>query len=168
MIKTLLQKWQKKLGLAEDYIESNEQKRSSLVGLNNGYYVGLDNADELFIKETEIIKKLANQESCVIIGRCADFILNDRKDVIKVFIYSNMENKIKRAVEIYGLDRAKAEREIKRIDKLRANHYKHYTEKEWNHPVNYDICINSDILGVEKSADLICQMLQSKNEMVKK
>ncbi len=152
----------KETGLSEEYIENNEQKRGSLAGLNNGYYVGLDNSDELFIKEAELIKKVANQESCVIIGRCADFILKDKKNVIKVFIYGNKEDKIKRATEIYGLEKAKAEKEIKRIDKLRANHYKHYTEKEWSNHSNYDICINSNTLGVEKSADLICEIIQQK------
>ncbi len=156
----------KETGLAEEYIENQEQKREVLAGLNNGYYVGLDNSDELFIKEAELIKKVANKESCVIIGRCADFILRDRNNVIKVFVYANQEDKIKRAVEIYELDKAKAEKEIKRIDKLRANHYKHYTEKKWNDHSNYDICINSDTLGVEKSADLICEMVQNKSAML--
>ena len=128
--------------------------------MNNGYYFGLNNADELFIEESKMIKEVADTESCVIIGRCADFILKDRKNVFKVFIYSNMEDKIKRATEFYGFDKNKAEKEIKRIDKLRANHYKYYTEKEWSDHSNYDVCINSDTLGVEKSADLICEMVK--------
>ena len=73
-----------------------------------------------------------------------------------------MKNKIKRTTEIYGLDKSKAEKEIKRINKLRANHYKHYTEREWSEPSNYDICINSDTLGVEKTADLICEIIKQK------
>lgn len=150
----------KETGLSEEYIENHEQKRTNLAGLNNGYYVGLDNSDELFIKESELIQKVAKKESCVIIGRCADFILKDQKNVIKVFVYANQENKIKRAVEFYGLNQTKAEKEIKRIDKLRANHYKHYTEKEWNNHKNYDICINSGTLGVEKSAELICELVR--------
>ncbi len=154
-------------GLSEEYIESNEQKRDILAGLNNGYYFGLDNSDELFIKESEMIKEVASKESCVIIGRCSDFILKDRENVIKVFIYSDMEDKIKRATEIYGFDTNKAEKEIKRIDKLRANHYKYYTEKEWSDHSNYDICINSDALGVEKSADLICSMIKEKETKLK-
>ena len=153
-------------GLSEEFIKNNEQKRDALADLNNGYYFGLNNADELFLKESEIIKNTAEKESCVIVGRCADFILNDRKDVTKVFIYSNMENKVKRATEFYGLDKAKAEKEITRINKLRANHYKHYTEKEWNNPNNYDICINSDTLGVEKSADLICEIVNKKTDQL--
>ncbi len=149
-------------GLSEEYIENNEQKRDILSAINNGYYFGLNNSDELFIKESELIKEVADKESCVIVGRCADFILQDRDNVIKVFVYSNMENKIKRATQIYGLSTNKAEKEIKRIDKLRANHYKYYTEKEWSNHSNYDICINSDKLGVEKTAELICEMIENK------
>lgn len=151
-------------GLSEEYIENNEQKRDSLASLNNGYYVGLNNADELFIKESELIKQVAQRESCVIIGRCSDYILKDKENVIKVFVYSDMKNKIKRATEIYNLSKQKAEKEIKRIDKLRANHYKYYTEKDWNNHSNYDICINSDVLGVENSANLICQIVKEKEK----
>ena len=73
-----------------------------------------------------------------------------------------MKNKIKRATEIYGLDKKNAEKEITKINKLRANHYKHYTGNEWNSPENYDICVNSDTLGVEKTAEIICEMTKNK------
>lgn len=158
--KEFIEKLATETGLSEEYIESHEQKRDVLDGFNNGYYFGLNNADDLFIKESELIKEVAEKESCVIIGRCADFILQDKENVLKVFIYSDMEDKIKRATEIYGFDKEKAEKEIKRIDKLRANHYKYYTEKQWDSHANYDICINSDTLGVEKSADIICEMVK--------
>ena len=154
-------------GLSEEYIENNEQKRDVLASLNNGYYSGLNNSDELFIKESELIKEVADKESCVIVGRCADFILADRENVINVFVYSDMNDKINRATTYYGMDKAKAEKEIRRIDKLRANHYKYYTDKDWDNYSNYDICINSDAFGVEKSADLICELVESKLEMVK-
>ena len=160
--KEFVAKLAEETGLSSEYIENNEQKRGALETLNNGYYSGLSNSDELFIKESELIKKVASENSCVIVGRCADFILKENKNVFKVFVYSNMENKIKRTTNIYGLDKNKAEKEINRINKLRANHYKYYTEKDWNNPENYDICINSDSLGVEKAADLICEMLKEK------
>ena len=149
-------------GLSEKYIESTEQKRETLANLNNGYYNGLDNSDELFVKEANLIKELADKESCVIIGRCSDFILKDKENVVKIFIYGTMENRIKRAVEFYGFDKSKAEKEIKKIDKLRANHYKFYTNRVWDEHSNYDIAINSDYLGVEKTADLICEMIKEK------
>ena len=160
--KEFVAKLAEETGLSSEYIENNEQKRGALETLNNGYYSGLSNSDELFIKESELIKKVASENSCVIVGRCADFILKENKNVFKVFVYSNMENKIKRTTNIYGLDKNKAEKEINRINKLRANHYKYYTEKDWNNPENYDICINSDSLGVEKAADLICEMIKEK------
>ena len=147
-------------GLAEEYIESNEQKRDALSILNNGYYAGFNNSDDLFIKESKLIKEVAEKESCVIVGRCADFILKDNENVISIFVASSMDDKIKRAVEFYNLDKVKAEKEINRINKLRANHYKYYTEKEWKDPSNYDICINSDSIGVENAANLICEIVK--------
>ena len=149
-------------GLSQDYIEENEQKRGVLASLNNGYYSEFNNADELFAKEAEIIKDIASKESCVIVGRCADRILENNSNILKVFIYSDIDNKIKRATTYYGLNKEKAKKEIERIDKQRANHHKYYTGKEWKDLSNYDICINSDALGVEKTADIICEMIQER------
>ena len=157
--KEFIEKISENTGLSTEYIESNEQKRTALDNFNNGYYSGLNNADDLFIKESNLIKKLANKESCVIIGRCADFILKDNKNVVKVFINNSMENKIKRATEFYGMNKEKAEKEIARINKLRANHYKYYTEREWKDPSNYNICINSDAVGIENAVELICNVV---------
>ena len=160
--KDLIIKLAEETGLTEEYIEKNEEQREPLSILNNGFYAGLTNSDELFIRESELIKKLANKESCVIIGRCADFILKDKKNVLKVFISGSMKDKIKRATNIYGLEEKEAEKEINRINKLRASHYKHYTGNEWLEASNYDICINSDLYGVEKTADLICDLVKEK------
>lgn len=147
-----------KTGLSEQYIKENEQKRNALDILNNGYYSDLSSSDELFVKESQLIKEVSDREPCIIVGRCADQILKDNKNVLKVFIYSDMKNKIDRAVKYYGMDKKKAEKEIIRIDKLRENHYKYYTDKKWKDFSNYDICINSDKVGVEKAADLIVEM----------
>lgn len=164
--KNFIIKLAEETGLSEEYIENNEQKRNLLDTLNNGYYSGLNNSDELFIKESELIKELADKESCVIIGRCSNYILKDRNDTVKIFVYSDINNQIKRAVDFYGIDKSKAKKEIKKINKLRANHYKYYTEKDWNDCSNYDICINSDVLGVEKSAELICDVIKEKEAIL--
>ena len=147
-------------GFSAEYIKENEQKRTVLDNFNNGYYAGLNNADELFIKESELIKELANKESCVIVGRCADFILKDNQNVLKIFIDNSLENKIKRATTFYRMDKEKAKKEITRINKLRANHYKYYTENNWKEPSNYDICINSDAIGIDYAVELICNMVK--------
>lgn len=160
--KEIVTKLAEETGLSEEYIEENEQKRGILSTLENDQVTGLSSKDELFIKETELIKKLARKDSCVIVGRCADFILKNNRNVVKVFVYSDMEDKIKRATKFYGLNKEKAEKEIKNIDKQRAHHYKYYTEREWKEYSNYDICINSDTFGVEKSADIIYDMIQNR------
>ena len=149
-----------KTGLSEEYIENNEQKRIAIEALSNGYYYSLSNSDELFVQESELIKELASKESCVIIGRCSDFILKDYEDVINIFVYSEMQDKINRAVERYGIDRKDAEKVIRNMDKQRSNHYKHYTGKKWGDANNYDLCINSDTFGVEETADIICKTVR--------
>lgn len=159
--KDLIIKLAEQTGLSEEYIENNEQKRSAISNIHKSY-AGADNADELFIKEAQIIEEIADKESCVIIGRCADYILENRQNLVKVFVYSGMEDKVKRAVTYYGLDKSKAEKEIRRNDKERAIHYRHYTNRNWSNKSNYDICINSDFLGVDKTAELVCMMIKEK------
>lgn len=159
--KEIIEKMAKNTGLSEEYIEDNEQKRNLFDNFNGGYYIGLNNDDELFIKESELIKELSTKDSCVIVGRCADFVLKDNKNILKVFISSSMNNKIKRATEFYGMNKDKAEKEVLKINKLRANHYKHYTERDWKEPSNYDICINSDAIGIDNAVDLICNMAKN-------
>ena len=156
--KEFIQRLSEKTGLSSEYIEKKEQKRTALDNLDTPY-AGVSNTDSLFIEESNLIKELAQKESCVIVGRCADFILKDTKNVFNVFIYSSMENKIKRATEFYGLSNKEAEKEIKRINKLRSNHYKYYTGNNWGEASNYDLCINSDTFGVEKTADLISDII---------
>lgn len=151
-------------GLDSSYIENIEQKRTPLDNFNSGYYQSLSNADELFIEEANLIKKLASKNSCVIVGRCADFILKDNKNLIKIFIYSDMESKIKRAIKYYNIPKKDAKKEIEKINKLRKNHYKYYTNREWNNPENYDLCLNSDSLGVEKCAEVIEQYVIGKKD----
>ena len=127
---------------------------------SHDWWSSLSNADELFIQESNVIKEIASKESCVIVGRCANFILKDNKDVTSVFIYSNLEDKIARAIKYYNLDEKNAKREINKIDKLRASHYKYYTNNEWKDFSNYDICINSDKNGVENTAEIIAQIVK--------
>ena len=128
----------------------------------------MNNSDELFIQESNLIKDLADKESCVIVGRCADFILKDKKNVLKIFVSSSMENKVKRATEFYHIDKKNAEKEITRINKLRANHYEYYTERSWETSSNYDICVNSDSIGIDNVVDLICSIVEKSKEFAVK
>lgn len=138
----------KESGLSKNYIASNEES------LNNAKYES-NNDNLIFIAESKVIKKIAKTESCVIVGRCADYILDGNKDVLKVFLYSDEGSKINRCVKYYGISKNKALNEIKKIDKERSKHYNFYTNKEWGNVSNYDLLINVDKYGVESTADLI-------------
>ena len=131
---------------------TDEKKKSASYENNND--------DRLFIAETKVIEKLAKKESCVIVGRCADYILKDNKDTIKVFLYSDDESKVQRAVKYYELDEKNALKQIKKINKERQKHYKFYTNREWTNQNNYDLSINVDKYGVEKTADIICNFIK--------
>lgn len=160
--KDIMVKLAEETGLSLDYIESNEQKRDNVANISSNI-AGLTTQDNLYLEESKLIKSLSSS-SCVIIGRCADDILKDEKNILKVFIYSDMDDKIKRVTTHYNIDKKNALKEIKRINKLRSNHYKHYTGKNWGMPDNYDLCINSDLLGVEKTAEIISDMAIAKTE----
>lgn len=160
--KEFISRLSNKTGLSAEYIKDNEQKRDIFSSFDNGYYYSLSNNDKLFIEESKLIREIAKKESCIIIGRCSDFILKDQKNVVKVFIYNDMKDKINRVTKYYNIPKGKAQKEIEKVNKLRENHYNFYTKRDWNNPSNYDLCINSDKLGVEKSAELIKDYIKNK------
>lgn len=154
-------------GLSASYIEENEQnvKDKLLANFNSQYYNNLTNDDNLFIAESNAIKEIAKKGACVIIGRCADYVLKDEENVFKIFLYSDDENKVKRAVKYYGLEEKTALKEINKINKARQNHYTHYTGGEWKDLDYYDFSINVDKFGVEKTAEMIENLVTKKEEV---
>ena len=147
----------KEYGFNKKYIEQKEEQ-----SVNSGIYY--TNDDKLFESESKVIESLAKKESCVVVGRCADYVLRNRKYVFKIFLYSDMDSKIKRSVKYYGLDKDKAEKEINKINKQRAKHYNHFTNRDWNSFENYDLAINVDKLGVEKTAELLKNIILSEDK----
>ena len=151
--KSLISLAAKESGLSESYISKTDEQKNQPTYVNN-------NDDRLFIAEQHIIKELYKKESCVIVGRCADYILKDKKDVVKIFLYSDNTNKVKRAVKYYGLKKEKALKEINKINKDRSKHYEYYTNRKWYDFTNYDIMINVDKYGVEETAEYIKNMIK--------
>ena len=113
--------------------------------------------DRLYIEQTKIIEEIAAEGDCVIVGRCADFILRDRKDCLNVFIHADMESRAKRIVERYGECDKSPEKRLTEKDQKRKVYYKNYTGRNWGQAQNYDICLNSGALGIETCAELIVQ-----------
>lgn len=120
--------------------------------------------DRLYILQHKIIKKLADEGPCVIVGRCADYILKDREDCVNVFIHADLEYRKKRAVEIRGVDKARAEQVVNKTDKVRANYYSFYSGQKWGFAHNYDICIDSTKLSTDQVVDLIISYLDIKGK----
>lgn len=150
-------------GLSASYIEENEQTIGGklLANFNSQYYNNMTNDDNLFIAESNAIKEIATKGPCIIVGRCANYILKDNENVFNIFLYNSDESKVKRAVKYYGLEEKSALKEIHRINKARENHYKYYTNKDWKDFSNYDLAINVDKFGVEKTAKIIKEMVES-------
>lgn len=146
----------KKSGLNVDYIESIDQTKGCSSYINN-------NDDLLYVAEEKAIKSVS-KDSCVIVGRCADYILRKNKDLIKVFLYSDPSSKEKRAILYYGLKEKNVLKEIEKIDKEREKHYKFYTGTDWKNFSNYDIMLNVDKYGVEKTADIIVDYINNLNK----
>ena len=165
-------------GLSPDFIKKTEQNLSSgfLYNLLLGSsYSGTANgassingtqmlplADQVFNAERKVILDLAKKGNCVIVGRCADYILNtsdeiDSKSLLNVFIYGNLEEKLKRIENLYKEPEQAAKKTIQQIDKRRANHYNTFTEATWGDRKNYDIMINSSTAGIEETARLISE-----------
>ena len=135
---------------------------SSLSFANNVFSTnnGVTLQDEIYFTQNRIIKELADKGPCVIVGRCADYILREREDCLNVFIFADNESKIERAEKYFNITREEAPAVLKKKDKARANHYKYYTDQEWGMASNYDLCLNSGLVGIEGCVKAIQQVLE--------
>lgn len=158
----------KKLGLTPASVKQIEQNISTSKLLKHiitdrqvPAYMDLSEDDKIFIAQCQIIRNLANQRSCVIMGRVANQILKDYPNCLKLFIVSHIDFARHRVMTEFGYDEDKATKEINRINRVRANHYWQYTGKNWNDTGQYDLVINSSSLGIENSVNLIVEAINS-------
>lgn len=169
--KELLAVAAKKSGLCEEIFEFHDEKPTnsflySLVtdtysmGFTNTSYLDMPLNQKVFLAQFNAIKELANQESCVIVGRCGDYALADYPLLTTVFIHGNLDDKIKYIMEYYQLNENKAREFMVKTDKKRASYYNYYADKRWGSSKSYDICINSSILGHEGTADYIVELIR--------
>ena len=122
---------------------------------DGSYKTGSSLTDQLHQAQSEVILEVAAQGPCVIVGRCADNVLEGKYPTMNVFIYSDMSYKVERSVQEHGLDPDRAASILTRRDKARAHHYRFYTERKWGDMRNYDICLDSGRLGLERCVDLL-------------
>ncbi len=160
-------------GLSASFVETTEQKITNsllydlVAGTSYGYGIlksantqTLPLAEQIYIAQKEVITRYADKGRCVIVGRCADQVLADREDVLRVFIYADPAKRAERGIKEYGMAESTALKEIKRSDKERSQHYERFTEKVWGDRHNYDLLLNSGVLGFESCARIICSMAE--------
>ncbi len=118
----------------------------------------------MFLHQSQVIRKVASEGGCVIVGRCADYVLRDRPDVLKVFVYSDLENRKHRIAHIYHETDAQTLENIEKTDRKRATYYNYYSGKQFGDAQNYDLCLNSGVLGMEKCIRIIQSVYQDREE----
>ena len=129
-------------------------------GYNASHFVEMPISHKVFLAQFDAIKKIAHEEPCIIVGRCADYALSDMKNCVHLFIYADEESKTKRIMQKYELDAAKAKDMCIKKDKQRQSYYNYYSSKKWGRADSYDLCISSSVLGVEGTAKLIIQYIE--------
>ena len=164
--KELLTQATKNIGFCEEIFEAHDEKpaNSFLYSLSVGGYSGGTTPlnHKLFLAQFGAIKELAEKGSCVIIGRCADYALEDDKNTVNVFIYGKLEQRIERAVNEYGIDLAKAKDIVIKTDKKRASYYNFYSGKKWGVAESYDLSVNSSDIDISGTVAVIKKMVEVK------
>lgn len=152
-------------GLTPEYVKEHEQKLANnlLFDLYKQNYAYVNEEmpplDTLFMVQSKVIRDICDKESCVIVGRCADYVLKNNPDCFNIFIHADKKFRIERIIKEYGIAADMAEKELERKDRDRTNYCKHYTHRIWGMASNYNLTIDSSIFGPEKSAALIIDAL---------
>ena len=169
--KELLTRAAKESGFCEEMIQNHDERPTNsflynLVmdtysfGYNSSAFVDMPISHKVFLAQFDTIKKIADEGACIIVGRCADYALADRDNVVNLFIYGNEEVKVARIMQKYNLSQAKAKDMIIKKDKQRQSYYNYYSSKKWGRADSYDLCINSSVLGIEGTVKLIIQYIE--------
>ena len=156
----LIQRIVEKSGYSADYVK--EKGEDAAGGRLSMFLVdrsmGPTHQDTLWKVQSQVITELADKESCVIVGRCADYILQARADCLTVFVHADFKKRLERIVKEYGEPEEKAEKWLKDKDKRRMSYYNYYTNKKWGQADNYHVCLDSGELGIDKCVEVLAQL----------
>ncbi|MFZ2537489.1 MAG: cytidylate kinase-like family protein [Oscillospiraceae bacterium] len=157
----IIQKAAQKSGYSKEIFEQADLKPTGsflyTMSMFSSNAIGFDLplSDKVFLVQSNIIKEVATQGCCVIVGRCADYVLKENQNTVNIYIHSSLDMRIERATTLYNLPTDKAKDIIIRNDKRRATYYNYYTNLKWGNANNYDLCINSGTIGIDKAVDAI-------------
>ena len=171
--KEMLARAAKESGICEELFETHDEKPTnsflySLVmdtysmGYAGNTYTEMPINHKVFLAQFDAIKKIADEGPCVLVGRCADYILRDNENCMSVFISARMEDRIRRAVEYAHIEEKEAEEYIRKADKSRASYYNYYTDKIWGAAESYDLCISSSVYGIDETTAFIREFVSKR------
>lgn len=165
--KELLTRAAAESGLCEEIFHMQDEKPTSsflyslvtdtysLSNYHGNTYIDMPLSQKVFLAQFDTIKRIAKEESCVIVGRCADYALSDEPNCINAFIYADKNYRIKRVAHDLGVSESKAKDMVNRTDKERASYYNFYTNKKWGDSRSYDLALNSEKLGIDGCVDML-------------
>ncbi len=176
--KELLAEVAKDSGIGKELLEEHDEKNTrgflfsmvsgtQSVGDASSMYLGMPLNHRIFLAQFDTIRRIASEGPCVIVGRCADYVLRDQENVLNVFIKADREERIRRIIEYYGADPLKAEEQLKKADRQRASYYNYYATGSWGDVDNYDLCVDTGALGITGAVELIAccaQLMEKKAE----
>lgn len=167
--KVILALASEKSGISQEYIDRMEEQASSSFLFNLSmssintpdffYQYDVPASDRAFFAQTATIKELSKKESCVIVGRCSDYILREQKNCLKVFVSSSRAERLKRLISEHDITEKEANDRLTKMDKGRANYYKHYTGERWGQANRFDLALNADITGIDGAVEIIKKMI---------
>ena len=164
--KELVKQVAEETGFHEKFIENEGEYATSTSRLafalssqqSQTHKGGMSINDYLWVMQRKVILDIADKGPCVIVGRCADYILKDRDDVLNVFIHSDIDSRAERIVRLYGESEKSPEKRLEEKDKKRAVYYKHYTGEDWGKSKNYHLSLDSAAIGIDKCVELIVDL----------
>ena len=167
--KELLNLAARESGFSEKFFEQTDEHKGflkSLFHINASFLGDTDiyrnnfSEEGLFLFQSEAIRKAADNGPCVFVGRCADYVLRDRKDTVSIFVTARLDHRIQRVCQRLGCDRATARKIIGEKEDQRARYYNYYTGKKWGQASSYDLCVDSSLLGVEATARFVADFVR--------
>ena len=176
--KELLAEASRESGICQEVIENydeKQEKRSFFSMLGTGFqgrtdslgmYLEMPLNHRIFLAQFDAIRKIADKGNCVIVGRCADYVLRDHPNVLNVFIKASLEERIKRIERLYDPDPMKAEDMIRKADKQRATYYNYYATGTWGDANNYHLCLDTGVLGVNGAVEMIRRAVELRQEKI--
>ena len=176
--KELLAEAAKDSGICQEIFENHDEKptRSLLFSLVTGVqmhgdpgsmYMDMPLNHRIFLAQFDAIRRIASEGPCVIVGRCADYVLRDKPNAVSVFVKADIRQRVERAVSLYGVDPARAEETVRKADKQRASYYNYYATATWGDVNNYDLCVDTGKLGIDGTVELIEQYLRLREQALK-